>query len=237
MKPFLAGEDIRRYCLVESSAVVLLPYHRSRPGDRIAIVAVDELRQDFPNTWKYLLACEERLRGRERGRMNHDEWYGYVYPKNLDVFGRPRIVVRDIVESASFALDTTGSQAFVSGYGIILKREHQQLLLFILGALNSKLLDHFLRSVSTTLRGGWFRAFPQFMGQLPIKLPESASERRDAERVSERVRQIIDAKKKLQATTLGHNERERLERQVEAHEARIDELVCRLYGVDEIPNR
>lgn len=49
------------------------------------------------------------------------------------------------------------------------------------------------------------------------------------------VHEIIDAKKKLQAPALGERERERLERIVEAHEHRIDELVCRLYGVDEIP--
>jgi len=47
------------------------------------------------------------------------------------------------------------------------------------------------------------------------------------------VRQIIDAKKKLQVTTLGQNEHERLERQVEAHEAAIDRLVYKLYGLSD----
>ena len=57
--------------------------------------------------------------------------------------------------------------------------------------------------------------------------------RQDAEWISERVRQIIDAKKKLQAMTLGQHKRERLERQVEAHEAAIDELVYKLYGLSD----
>jgi hypothetical protein len=34
---------------------------------------------------------------------------------------------------------------------------------------------------------------------------------------------------------MGERERERIERDIEAHEAKIDELVCRLYGVDHIP--
>jgi hypothetical protein len=38
------------------------------------------------------------------------------------------------------------------------------------------------------------------------------------------------------ACALGHHERERFERQVEAHEAAINELVCRLYGVEETPD-
>lgn len=53
----------------------------------------------------------------------------------------------------------------------------------------------------------------------------------DSERISEPVRQIIEAKKKLQSATLGQHERERLEREVEAHEAGIDQLVYKLYGL------
>ena len=45
------------------------------------------------------------------------------------------------------------------------------------------------------------------------------------------VQSPIDAKKRLQGAGLGHNQRERLERQVEVHEPHIDELVYKLYGL------
>lgn len=45
------------------------------------------------------------------------------------------------------------------------------------------------------------------------------------------VQSPIDAKKKLQAIGLGYNQRERLERRSEAHEAAIDQLVYKLYDL------
>ncbi|MGB3195962.1 MAG: N-6 DNA methylase [Phycisphaerae bacterium] len=238
LKPFLAGEDIRRYEVRPASAVVVFPYKVNRRNGTVALVPADRLADECPKTWDYLKECEQPLRRREHGKMDHDEWYGYIYPKNLDLFGIPRIIVRDIVEHASFALDAKGEFAFVSGYGVTLRPEDVEFLPYLLGLLNSRLLDAYLKSVSTTLRGGWFRPFPQFLKQLPIKLPKIPAEKKLAEQISERVGEIIAAKKRLQAPqvgSLGQNERERLERGVEAHEAKIDELVCRLYGVDHIP--
>jgi len=49
------------------------------------------------------------------------------------------------------------------------------------------------------------------------------------------VEQIIAQKKRLQAEGLSQQERTQLERQVEAYEEQIDDLVCRLYGVDALP--
>jgi hypothetical protein len=46
---------------------------------------------------------------------------------------------------------------------------------------------------------------------------------------------ITKGKKRLADVHLSDREREQLEREVEAHESQIDELVCELYGVKEIP--
>ena len=44
---------------------------------------------------------------------------------------------------------------------------------FILALLNSRVLDFFLKQVSTPLRGGFFRYFTQYVEQLPIKRIDS----------------------------------------------------------------
>jgi hypothetical protein len=61
-----------------------------------------------------------------------------------------------------------------------------------LGLLNSRLLDFYLKQVSTTLRGGYFRYFTQFIEQLPIKRidPKNKSETRIGKEVEERVEAI-----------------------------------------------
>ena len=233
--PFLAGEDIRRYEIRRAGSVVLFPYEANPLDGQVGLIAPERMQEEFPHAWAYLTACENTLRSREGGRMDHEGWYGYGRTQNLDLFGVPRIVVRDIVESASFALDAKGEFAFVSGYGITLKKPYKRMLPYLLGILNSRLLDGYLKSVSTTLRGGWFRPFPQFLKQLPIKVPETASDKKIAESIAERVHSIIVGRQSLCGASLGDRERERMERDIEAHEAKIDELVCRLYGVKALP--
>jgi len=232
LRPFLSASDIRRYQICNSSKVALIPYDRANHK----LISARTLKSDFPLTWKYLSACEDALRGREQGRMDGPEWYGFVYPKNLALIDVPKILVPDIVENPSFALDAKGGAAFVSGYAITIAPASKLDVHFVLGLLNSRLAGAFLQDVSTPLRGGWYRPFPQFMGQIPIKLPETADEEKLANRIIDSVRATIGAKSKLQSTNLSDRDRESLERTVEANERRIDEAVFELYGVDGLPD-
>jgi len=50
-----------------------------------------------------------------------------------------------------------------------LKADAKESSAYLLGLLNSQLLDYYLKQVSTTMRGGYFRYFTQFIEQLPIK--------------------------------------------------------------------
>ena len=72
------------------------------------------------------------------------------------------------------------------------------------------------------------------LSRTPIKVPETVQEKRLADRITVSVRAIVEAKTKLRD---GMSDRERgaLERDVENHERRIDELVFGLYGVDGLP--
>ena len=104
-----------------------------------------------------------------------------------------------MMDTAAFALDERGDAAFVSGYGIILKPDFKELMAYFTGILNSDLVSGILKSLSTALRGGWYRTFPQFLRQLPIKLPETAEEKKLAERITQSVRAIMEAKATLRA--------------------------------------
>ncbi len=237
LRPFLSAERIRRYEVLPSDQFVLIPYD-STNGRNGVLIEEETLMDRYPRTWKYLKTCEDTLRGRERGRMDGPGWYGFIYPKNLALIDHPKILVPDIVESPSFALDAMGGSAFVSGYAITLTAPLTDRFRLFLGLLNSALLGAFLKDVSTPLRGGWYRPFPQFLKQLPIKLPETKDERRLAERITESVRAIMTAKARLRSGAsppLSDRERTSLETEVEANERRIDEAVFRLYGVDGLP--
>lgn len=237
LKPFLSADAIRRYYLAPIRAVAIFPYTAPKSSGGVDLLDSMMLKKIYPRTWSYLCECEDILRGRENGTMDHDGWYGYGRTQNLDLFGIPRILVPDMMEYAAFALDEEGSSAFVSGYGIIVKPKHRAVLAYLIGLLNSALLNLYLKNVSTTLRGGWFRTFPQFLRQIPIKLPESAEDKKLAARIVEAVRGIMDAKVKLRDAKLSDRERTSLQSDVESLERRIDETVFRLYGVKELPTR
>ena len=124
------------------------------------LIEADAYRRRFPLTWKYLEANRDRLCARNKGRMGR-EWFGYVYRKNHTRFGAPKIVVPSLATGSCFAYDSEGAFYFVGsggggggGYGIELQTGNQEGYLCVLGILNSRLLSYFLRSVSTTFRGG-----------------------------------------------------------------------------------
>ncbi len=84
-------------------------------------------------------------------------WYGYVYPKALDVMPLPKIFTPDIAPQSSFSLDVTGEIFFTGGvaggYGILPLTEMPTL--YLLSLLNSKLLEWFIHQTATSMRGGW----------------------------------------------------------------------------------
>lgn len=235
LKPFLDGNNIRRFTLEKATAVAIFPYSQPKSTGGVDLLVATEIAKKFPKTWQYLKECETILRARESGAMDTETWYAYGRTQNLDLFGIPRILVPDMMERASYAFDERGDSAFVSGYGIILKEKYRDLHAYFTGLLNSTLLSEYLKSVSTPLRGGWYRTFPQFLRQIPIKLPETAAEKKLAGRIADSVRAIMTAKTALRDPMLSDHEKSQLERTVETHEKRIDIDVFALYGVDGLP--
>jgi hypothetical protein len=165
--PFLQGRDIRRYALEPSGKVVILPY-RIRAG-RADLIPETELQRIFPLAYDYLRQNKRLLEEREEGRMRGEAWYAYGRMQNVDLMLLPKILVPDIADFASFAYDLEGDYAFTTGYGITLRRDAPETPNYLLGLLNSRLLDFYLKQISTPLRGGYFRYFTQFIEQLPIR--------------------------------------------------------------------
>jgi type I restriction-modification system DNA methylase subunit len=188
--PFLQGQDIRRYVLETCSKVVILPYQIK--AGRAELIAETQLRKKFPLACDYLRQNKKALEEREDGRMRGKEWHAFIYPKNLELMSSPKILVPDIAAHASFALDEAGEFAFTSGYGITLKPDAGASPAYLLGLLNSRLLDFYLKQVSTTMRGGYFRYFTQFIEQLPVKRfdPKNKRETKLEKEIVERVEAI-----------------------------------------------
>lgn len=233
---FLQGRAIKAYHILPSDKHVLVPYRLA--GNRMRLIEEDQLRSSYPATYDYLRACRARLEQREDGKMKRVDWYGYVYPKNLEVMRSPKIIAPDIADRAAFAYDALGNFAFTSGYGITLRPDVQESPWYVLAVLNSRLLTLYLKHVSTPLRGGYFRYFTQFLGQLPIRridFSDSVDVSRH-DRLAAGAERLTHLHQQTQTVRSGH-ESDLLTRQIRAETDAMDQLVVELYQLSDADAR
>ncbi len=237
LKPFLKGSlNIRRYELTDVTKRLIFPYEL-RDGKSL-LIDPKEYEDKFPLTWAYLEENRERLSKRNKGQMGKD-WYGYVYKKNHTRFGLPKLLVPSISKGSCFAADLEGQYYFVGsggggggGYAITLQDENRFSYLYLLGLLNSSLLNSYLRSISTPFRGGYIALNRQYIEQLPIRTINFAdpSDKARHDWVVSLVERMLALHQRSMRIP---QEQERLRREIESTDAEIDRLVYALYGLTE----
>jgi len=192
-----------------------------------------QLQRDWPLTFAYLNEAKSHLQGREDGKMSGNDWYAFSRNQALDVISLPKLLTPDIANRSSFAWDSEGAFAFTSGYAITLKHDCEVAPLYVLGLLNSSLIETYWKQVSTPIRGGFYRFFSQFLAQLPIRTIDFANPA-DKKAYDEMVR-LVDQMLTLHcqlAASGTDREKSALQLQIAALDRAIDSLVFRLYNLD-----
>ncbi|CAD6491706.1 MAG: Eco57I restriction-modification methylase [Candidatus Argoarchaeum ethanivorans] len=173
LRPMLKGQDIKRFDIVETNTHFIFPYdliHNKAIG-----ITPDNMERFYPKTLAYLTESKEKLDGRENGKMKErSDWYLYSQEHNLADFENPKILTQVLSNHSSFTFDKEGKYYFVGGgnaggYGIRLKDNNISNYYFILSLLNSRVLEFYLKQISTTFRGGYFSFARRFIKHLPIR--------------------------------------------------------------------
>ena len=168
VKPLLKGEDVHRYEPVISDRFVIFPY---RKDNDVAVLYTElELESEFPLGYDYLKQCESTLRGREKGRLEKDNfWYRYIYPKNLVLFDNEKLVAPEISKQGNFSYDKKGEfYSTTKIYGYIKKDNVAEDYKFWLGLLNSQLFWFFIQNTGYVLRGGYFTFKTDYIQPFPV---------------------------------------------------------------------
>jgi len=170
-RPVISDVSLQPYSEPAASHRLILPY-RYKDG-RPILIPKSEFQAIMPLTWKYLKAYERQLRARESGKADDEEWYRYIYPKNLSLFEGGKLIVQVISKTARYSFDR--SSAYFTGggngpyYGMRwLSSNEPRSLHYLQALLNSRLLDFLLHKISTPFRGGYWSYGKQFIEQLPI---------------------------------------------------------------------
>ncbi|WP_103925453.1 class I SAM-dependent DNA methyltransferase [Algoriphagus boritolerans] len=229
IKPFLAGRDIKRYQSPNPEKFLILfpkgfTIKSNLPdGDPNKISHVNEpprygymdydpalewLKSNFPAIAKHLKPFEKAARKRtDQG----DFWWELRACDYYGEFEKNKIIIPAIVKSASYAYDTKNQ--FSNDKTTIIPTTD----LFLLGILNSKTIDFYLKAIASTKQNGYFEYKPVYIAQLPILNPEPKIK----DQIEELVIEILETKKQdptSDTSTL---------------EAEIDQLVYDLYGLSE----
>jgi hypothetical protein len=179
LRPLLKGSDIRRYAVRGPKYAVVWPYDVVRETGTLR--PANLFSRNFPRAWRYLKMNEARLRGREKGKMDHDDWYGFVYPKNLEHFERPKILVQVLARRAAMAADPEGRFYFVGGgnaggYGIVTDDSQGLDPFYLLALLNGRTLDAYLQSYASRFQNDYYSYAKRFIERLPIAIASPAEQ-------------------------------------------------------------
>jgi type I restriction-modification system DNA methylase subunit/REP element-mobilizing transposase RayT/predicted type IV restriction endonuclease len=237
LKPFLNDVSLSTYEQPIAKHWLIFPYKLVE--GKMKLIPSSEIKSSYPQVWKYLEENADVLRNRESGKANNEQWYGYIYRKNLTLFDDPKLIVQVISQTGKYAYDENALYFTGGGngpyYGIRwLIRDNSHSLHYLQALLGSKLLDSYLHKISSPFRGGYWSYGKRFIEQLPIRAIDfnDPADRARHDRVVALVDQMLALHKQL-PTAQTPQSRTVIERQIAATDAQIDRLVYELYGLTE----
>ena len=223
--------DLRRYYIESSQRYVLFPYIVQ---DDAEIIEPREFSTQLPLAWSYLNRHAKRLRDKKKP----GEWYAFRR-RNYDLRdGTPRLLVPSISRRACFVSDPRGDYHFVGsggggggGYGVY-PRNKTMSLSFLLGVLNSSFLDWLAKLSNSRFGNGYYSFNRQYIEPLPIcaKANGEPLHERIHGRIVILVEQMLTLHEARRSAMTAHHKTS-IQRQIDATDAEIDQLVYELYGL------
>ena len=190
--------------------------------------------QIFPNAQKYLEANKDVLNKRKYVIDAGKKWYEIWNTRDLDWFEQDKIITPNLSAKNNFSIDfkdnKSGKYFYIDHdcYGIILKNKSRQNYLYLLGLLNSKLIEFFIKQKSPMFSGGYYKYHTQYLEQIPIV---QAKEEIKTNVIS-LVNRLISLNKKL--TEIGDkktDDKTKIENEIERTDTEIDKIIYDIYGM------
>ena len=164
LKKLAKGKDIKKYKIDWSGYYVIYPYDNDSK-----VLSESVLKKEYPNAYNYLEECSELLQGRGYFDNSSKKWYELWNQRSVQNFKKKRIVCPEITDKNNFVI-TDSFYGNTKTYHIIPADKGQTYCYYLLGLLNSKLLDFIYKKIATPQAGGFYAYKTQFLSKLPIKI-------------------------------------------------------------------
>ena len=223
LRPWLFGRNVERWHIAWAGWYVFFPY--TRINNRYQLIPSTPYREKFefaahtdytgpfldthyPRAWEYVKRHERELRNREdglyrKGTTIEHMWYGATYPRSIEYYALPKIVLQMASQSPDMAYDTQHGYIFQAGghgggvYGIVVDPEVVENTWFLLSLLNSRPLDFYLKHTSKVYTGRTYSYSDPFIKNLPIRLPQNEDEEAIAQDLADLAQELTHTKGKL----------------------------------------
>lgn len=206
LKPFVRGRDVKRWTIDSAEKFLIKLESSENQQHPWSGKSDEEAEKIFANTYPAIYNHLEKFRETLIKRDAQGKFFWELRScRYWQEFSQPKIIYPDIYEHQRFTIDTTNFYAGNTCYFIPAKEP------WLCGLLNSQVVEWLYSQISNKVRGGYLRAFTEYIKQIPVP---NASEA-DQNSIASLVQKCLNAK--------GQG--------VSDWEAEINERVQHLYGL------
>lgn len=160
LHPVAFGSDIRKNEPVRAANYLIYPYRNN------SVITEVELKENYRNTYRYLLRYKNALVGRASIKAGNLKWYELVRKRDSEWLSQPKLLIRDLALETSFSIDQSGNNYLVGGTAVV--PIESDIMLPLLSYLNSQLVNQYIRQVTPSFRGGFQKFEPQHLQKIPV---------------------------------------------------------------------
>jgi adenine-specific DNA-methyltransferase len=232
LKPFIYGEDVRKYYVEKTDIYLLFPYCFD---EKMSLITIKALKIQYPLAASYFGRVKDILSQR-RVKFDSTDYYKYSAARSLAEYNQAKILIPDMLVESRFGIDLIGEYYHGPAiHSFVLNEQYAYLgLKYIIALLSSRLFWFFISNTSTALRGNTYRLTPEYINPFPLKILDLTKkpDRDKHDKLVAIVDQMLALKQREQAETLPQT-KTMIGRQIQALDRQIDALVYGLYGLSE----
>jgi hypothetical protein len=238
-----SGEDnLNTYRPFSPNSFVIYPYVKTKKG--IEFVELDDLKANYPKTYKFLSHYKDKLDNDKRDIKpepeTKNEWYRYGRHQSLDKCDVPaKIIVGVLAQGNKYAIDYFGtlmSSGGTAGYCMItLPDDFPYSIYYIQALLNSKYLEWFSALIGEVFRGGYIARGTKVLKKLPIRLIdfETKSEKAIHDKIAKIQEELITVQGKIDKSNGNNRALIPLQRQLDNLKTELDDTLKILFNLGE----
>ncbi|WP_167752302.1 Eco57I restriction-modification methylase domain-containing protein [Rothia nasimurium] len=171
------SKNVLSFRTIESDSYLIFPYvENSGRASGKSLISENDLQNNYPKTYEYLLSCKERLLNRDRGakQQMRDGGAFYAYGRGQALgyaTQRPKIFYSVNQRGDKYGLDNRGvafQSGGTAGEVALFPRDTPYDIDFILGLLAQPEIELFLRKRGSPFRGGFFARGTDVISSVPV---------------------------------------------------------------------